>query len=219
MPGLRITPSPSTAPSPDPRALGDHHRLPIMASSLDDHRRGLRRLEHAADADAAGEVHVGADLGARPDRRPRVDHRAAADAGADVDVARHEDDARSRNAPRRADAPGTTRTPAAREARLQRELVGVLERADLDGLHAADSGTAAGSPSSATRGRRPRRRRARRPAPRPGRAARSRCPPPPEHRDCPRARRAGPTAPRFAPGDRPSTARLLAAFIGTSTHN
>ena len=52
--------------------------------------RGLQRLEHAADAGAAGEVAVLADLRARTDRRPGVDHRAGADVRADVDEARHQ---------------------------------------------------------------------------------------------------------------------------------
>ena len=88
--------SPSTAPSPT-RAPVDHHAATAdHAVVLDDHRRGLRRFEHAADAHAAGQVHVLADLRARSDRRPGVDHRAAADPRADVDVARHEDHARIR---------------------------------------------------------------------------------------------------------------------------
>ena len=52
----------------------------------------LQRLQHAADADAAGQVHVLADLRARADGRPRVDHRAFVDIGADVDERRHQHD-------------------------------------------------------------------------------------------------------------------------------
>ena len=48
---------------------------------------GLQRLEHAADADAARQVHVLADLRARADGGPGVDHRAFVDVGADVHVA------------------------------------------------------------------------------------------------------------------------------------
>jgi hypothetical protein len=59
---------------------------------LDDRRVGLQRFEHAADADAAGEVHVLADLRAGADRRPGVDHRAFIDVGADVDVGGHQHD-------------------------------------------------------------------------------------------------------------------------------
>ena len=51
---------------------------------------GLQRLEHAADAGAAGDVDVGADLRAAADGRPGVDHRALADIGADIDEARHQ---------------------------------------------------------------------------------------------------------------------------------
>src|SRR5438093_13107140 len=43
---------------------------------LDDGRVGLHRLEHAADADAAGEVHVLADLRAGAHGGPGVDNRA-----------------------------------------------------------------------------------------------------------------------------------------------
>ena len=59
---------------------------------FDDRRVGLQRLEHAADADAAGEVDVLADLRARADGRPGVHHRALVDVGADVHVRRHQDD-------------------------------------------------------------------------------------------------------------------------------
>jgi hypothetical protein len=51
----------------------------------------LRRLEHAADADPARQVHVLADLRARTDRRPRIDHRVFVDVGADVHVPGHQD--------------------------------------------------------------------------------------------------------------------------------
>src|SRR5205807_6876352 len=64
------------------------------AITLDDHRLGLQRLEHAADPDPAREVTVLADLGAGADRRPGVDHRAAVDIGADIDEARHQADVR-----------------------------------------------------------------------------------------------------------------------------
>ena len=55
---------------------------------------GLQRLQHAADADAAGEMHVLADLRAGADRRPGVHHRAFADIGAEVHEARHQHDVR-----------------------------------------------------------------------------------------------------------------------------
>ena len=54
---------------------------------LDDHRAGLQRLEHAADAGAAGDVAVLADLRAGADRGPGVDHGAAVDIGAEIDEA------------------------------------------------------------------------------------------------------------------------------------
>ena len=52
--------------------------------------RGLQRLEHAADAGAAGQVAVLADLRAGTHRGPGVDHGAVADVRADVDEARHQ---------------------------------------------------------------------------------------------------------------------------------
>ena len=53
---------------------------------------GLQRLEHAADADAAGQVDVLADLRARPDGGPGIHHRALVHVGADVHVGRHQHD-------------------------------------------------------------------------------------------------------------------------------
>src|SRR5260221_2092614 len=78
------------------RALSDDHAFGDFGAGadetivLDDHRPGLQRLEHAADARAAGDVHVAADLGAAADRRPGVDHAVCADIGAGVDEARHQ---------------------------------------------------------------------------------------------------------------------------------
>src|SRR4029079_17824369 len=45
----------------DPDALDDDAPRADERAVLDDHGAGLERLEHAADADAAAEVHVGAD--------------------------------------------------------------------------------------------------------------------------------------------------------------
>ena len=59
-------------------------------------RAGLERLEHAADAGAARDVHVLADLRAAADRRPGIDHRTFADVGADVDEAGHQHHALAR---------------------------------------------------------------------------------------------------------------------------
>ena len=64
------------------------------AAVLDDHGRGLHGFEHAADAHAAREVDVFADLGAGTHRGPCVDHRAGVDIGADVHVRRHQDGSR-----------------------------------------------------------------------------------------------------------------------------
>src|SRR5260221_3397876 len=81
-------------PGLDDDALDDLAARADEAIVLDDHRVRLERLEHAADADAAREVAVLADLGAGADRRPGIDHRGAVDIGADIDEARHQDDAR-----------------------------------------------------------------------------------------------------------------------------
>src|SRR5690606_13961351 len=69
----------------------DHFRARTdEAVVLDDGRAGLQRLEHAADAGAAGDVAVLADLGAGADRGPGVDHGALAHVRTDVDEARHQ---------------------------------------------------------------------------------------------------------------------------------
>ena len=71
-------------PCPEHGARAHAHALdhdaprPDEGAVLDHDRRGLQRLEHPADADAAGEVHVGADLRARADGGPGVDHRVRA---------------------------------------------------------------------------------------------------------------------------------------------
>src|SRR5688572_14431988 len=58
---------------------------------LDDDRVGLHRLQDAADAHAAGKVHVLADLRAGAHRGPGIHHGAHVDVGADVDEGGHED--------------------------------------------------------------------------------------------------------------------------------
>ena len=88
-----------TASLADDDALDDDRTRADECSVLDDHRPRLRRLEDAADADAAREMHVRADLRARSHRRPRVDHRPRTDPGADVHEPRHEDDTRERKEP------------------------------------------------------------------------------------------------------------------------
>ena len=74
----------------DDHALGHFGAGADEAVVLDDHRGGLQRLQHAADADAAGDMAVAADLRAAADRGPGVDHGAAVDIGADIDEARHQ---------------------------------------------------------------------------------------------------------------------------------
>src|SRR5207253_4302827 len=58
---------------------------------LDDGGVGLERFQHTADADAAGEVHVPADLRAGTHRGPGIDHRAFVNVGTDIHVRGHED--------------------------------------------------------------------------------------------------------------------------------
>ena len=48
------------------------------------------RRDPPADADAAGQMHILADLGAGADGRPGVHHRAFADPGAEIDEGRHQ---------------------------------------------------------------------------------------------------------------------------------
>src|SRR5690606_9014718 len=112
---------------------------------LDDGRACLQRLEHAADAGTAGQVHVPADLRAGADRRPGVDHRALADMRADVDEARHQHDvaaeigaaARDRTGHHaHAQGPEAVRVEAG-EARL--DLVPVGRRLRFDHRHVVDA--------------------------------------------------------------------------------
>src|SRR5581483_9985161 len=73
------------------RALAHDHALDDLAAGadeaivLDDHGLGLQRLQHAANADAAGDMHALADLGARAHGRPGVDHGGLIDIGAEID--------------------------------------------------------------------------------------------------------------------------------------
>src|SRR3546814_18298372 len=80
------------------RAFLDDHALDHFrpradeAAVLDDHRPRLQRLQHTADAGAAGEMHVLADLVAGADSGPGVDNGAAVDAGPEVPDGRNQDD-------------------------------------------------------------------------------------------------------------------------------
>ena len=169
--GRGCTPAPSTDAVAHPGPLGDDAAAADEAVVADHDRRGVGRLEHAADADAARQVDVGADLGARADRGPRVDHRVRAHPGADVHVARHHHHAAVEERPEPGRRAGHDPHAGRCEVVLERDLVGVLERPELDRGHRRAGGRAAGSPASATRARRPcRRRRSRPPGPRPGRA-------------------------------------------------
>ena len=134
-------------------ALGDDRARAEEAAVLDDHGARAGRLEHAADAHAARDVDVAADLRARADGRPGVDHRARADARADVDVGRHEHRARlderaAAHRGRRHDADAGGRRVA-----LERDLVVVGERPDLDLLPSGAGGSTGGSRAASRRGR------------------------------------------------------------------
>ena len=59
---------------------------------LDDHGRGVDRLQHAADLRGGADVYALADLRAGAHQRVRVDHRAFVDVGADVDEHRRHAD-------------------------------------------------------------------------------------------------------------------------------
>src|SRR5581483_8509528 len=71
-------------------AFGHFRTRADEAIVLDDHGFGLQRLQYAADADTAGDVHPLADLGAGADRRPCVDHGRFIDIGAEIDEGRHQ---------------------------------------------------------------------------------------------------------------------------------
>src|SRR6202008_2769395 len=76
----------------DDHAFHDFRARADEAVVFDDDGVGLQRLQPAADAHAARQVYVLADLRARADGGPRIDHRAFVDVGADVRVRRHQHD-------------------------------------------------------------------------------------------------------------------------------
>src|SRR3954447_1278166 len=117
----------------DHRPAADHHLV------ADHHGRRVLRFQHPADPDAPGEVDVFADLRAAPDRRPRVDHRVLADVRADVHVARHNDHAGGEVAAPPGRSAGDDPHAEPLVVHLERDLVGVLERAELDRRHGGDA--------------------------------------------------------------------------------
>ena len=74
----------------DNHAFDDFGTRADEAVVFDDGRAGLQGFEYAADADAAAQVDVFTDLGARADGRPSIDHRAFVHIRADIDVRRHQ---------------------------------------------------------------------------------------------------------------------------------
>ena len=130
---VRIAPAPSFAPGAHAGALHDHATTADESVVLDHHRSRLSGLEHSSDADAAGQVHVAADLGAGSDGGPGVDEGAGIDVPADVDVAWHADHARSEIRPEADD--GARHRPDAVEAGLERHPVVVGEVAGARSRH------------------------------------------------------------------------------------
>ena len=113
----------------------DHHPFDDFGARtdeaivLDDHGGGLQGLQHAADANAAGEVAVLADLGTGGDRDPGIHHGAAVDPRADIDEARHQDDSRrdiggvAHDAARHGPESGLAEAVFAPAGEFQRDLV------------------------------------------------------------------------------------------------
>ena len=119
-----------------PGALDDQAARAEEGHVLDDHRGGLRWLEHAADTDTTGQVHVLTDLGTGTNRGPGVDHRPGADVGTDVGEGGHEYDPRCQEGSPTGDGAGNDTYPV--EAGLERYPVVVAEVADQPLLHVQD---------------------------------------------------------------------------------
>ena len=134
------------------RALADQHALGEDAARadegavLDDHRPRLHGLEDATDADAACEVHVGADLRARADRRPGVDHRVRPDPRTDVHVARHHHDAAARDTSRSAPSQAARHARRAPRSRASAESCPGTRTARPRSSPSCGSGSSRGSP-------------------------------------------------------------------------
>src|SRR6188768_3401456 len=123
----------------DQHAFDDDRARADEAAVFDDDGLRSRWLEHAAQADAAGQMAVLADLRTRADRGPGVDHGAGADVGADVHVTRHHDRALLDE---RAVADRPWRHDAHAgfvQVLLEWDLVVELEGADRDFLHRYDA--------------------------------------------------------------------------------
>ena len=129
---VRTTPAPMTASRPIAHALDDDGARTDEDAVLDDDGRRPRRLEHAADADTAGQMAVAPDLRARSDGRPGIDHRPGAHARADVDVARHDHAALLRETSRSGRRRRHDAHAGRVEAVLEGDLVVELEGPDLD---------------------------------------------------------------------------------------
>src|SRR5262249_36236270 len=73
----------------DQHAPGDDAARADKRTVFDDDWPRAWRLQHAANADAAGQVNVPPNLRPAANRGPRVNHRPRANPRADVDVAGH----------------------------------------------------------------------------------------------------------------------------------
>ena len=80
-------------------------------------------------------MHVGSDLCAGTDGRPRIHHGVGTHVGTDVDVTGHHDHTRALIAAPPGRRTGNHPDPTGGIVDLERNLVGELERADLDGRH------------------------------------------------------------------------------------
>src|SRR5215831_1748828 len=118
---------------PHPGAVHHHGPRSDERVVLDHHGHRVRGLQHAADADPAGQMHVPADLGAGADGGPGVHHRALLDAGTDVDERGHEHHARREVAAPAGDRAGHHPDPV--EAGLERHPVVVAEGPGAGTLH------------------------------------------------------------------------------------
>src|SRR5215472_13589117 len=118
---------------PHPGAVHHHGPGADERLVLDHHGHRVRRLQHAANADSAGEVDIPADLGAGPDGGPGVHHRALLYPCADVDERGHEHHAGREVAAPAGDRAGHHPDPV--QAGFQRHPVVVLKVPGLRPLH------------------------------------------------------------------------------------
>ena len=105
---------------------------------LDDYGRALDRFQYAADAHAAAQVDVFADLRARSDRGPCVHERTGVDIGADVHVTGHQDRSRRQVCAVTGHCGGDDAHAEAVESVFERNFIVVLHRSGRLGLDPLD---------------------------------------------------------------------------------